>query len=149
MKTIIVVLIIASFLQATVLPLDLVLIILICRSYIKTEKANLFLAFAFGLFVAHLNLYPIGLESIVYLILIQMTQMMSKSPLLNHAIVIMPLTFILLLLNDIVSSLLIHQSVHLMPKVAMESILSLPIFYLLRLWEERFIVRKEIKLKVG
>jgi len=40
-----------------------------------------------------------------------------------------------------------HQGAQF-PKIFLESLLSLPIFYLLRLWEERFTVRKEIKLKV-
>lgn len=148
MKTLITVLIICSFLQSTIIHLDLVLIILICRSYIKSDRANLFLAFSFGLFNAHLNLNTLGVTSILYLILVQITQMLSKSRLAGNFVLIIPLSLILLSINDVVFSFLNHQSLHLFPKVILESLLSLPILYLARLWEERFIVRKEIKLKV-
>lgn len=148
MKTFIVVAIIASFLQSTILPLNLVLIILICRAYIRTEKVNLFLAFIFGLLVAHLTLHPLGLESLIFMIVIQVTQMMSRSPFSTHALLIIPLSFILLSSDLVAISILTQKSIHLMPQVAIESLLSLPIFYLVRVWEERFIIRKEIKLKV-
>lgn len=148
MRTLIVILIIASFIQFTILPFNLVLIILICRAYIKTEKENLFLAFAFGLVVSHLSLNIFGLQSLIYLILIQITQMLSKLRLAGHPLLIIPLSFIFLSLNTVTISLVTAQTTALFPQVMIESLLSLPIFYLMRVWEERFIVRSEIKLKV-
>ncbi len=148
MKTLIIILIIASFLQTTILPLDLVLIILICRSYIKTEKENLYLAFFTGLLISHLNLTPLGFMSILYLILIQITQILSKSRLAGNPLVIIPLSFVLLSLNQIINSYPLHQTIQIFPAVLIESILSLPILYLIRLWEERFTVSRAIKLKI-
>jgi len=148
MKTLIVVLIIASFIQTTILPIDLVLIILICRSYTKSSVSNLYLALGFGLLIAHLNLNTLGIDSLIYILAVQITQALSKVRLAGNSLLIIPITFILLGLSHLVSSIILHQSLNLFPKVLIESLISLPIFYGIRLWEERFIVRKEIKLKV-
>ncbi len=148
MKTLIVILIIASFIQTTIIPLDLVLIILISRSYLKSGRENLYLAFFFGLLISHLTLTLIGVKSILYLMLVQITQMLSKSRLAGNAWIVVPLAFILLSTNQITNSFLQHQTIQIFPKVLIESFLSLPVLYLVRLWEERFITPKDIKLRV-
>ncbi len=140
MKTLILILIVIAFIETTILPLNLGLLILICRSYIKTEDKNLYLAFGFGLLISFLNLSPLGLLSLKYLGLVQLTQMLSTSPLAGRSILIIPISFVLLLFY--------HHNLQVVPKVIIESLLSLPILYFVKLWEERFIVRKEIKLRV-
>lgn len=148
MKTLIVILIVAAFLQTTILPLDLVLIILICRAYVKGGKENLYLGFIFGLLISHLSLTLMGVKSILYLIFITVTQLLSKTRLAGNSLIIIPLSFILLSANQITNSILLGQSLQIFPRVLVESVISLPILYLIRLWEERFIVRGDIKLKV-
>lgn len=147
MKTLIFILIIIAFIQTAVLPLDLILLILICRGYIKTEEKNLYLAFGFGILVAHLQVLSLGLVSIAYLTFVELTQMLSKSSLAGPNLLIVPLTFVLLSLNQITTSLFLHQTPEFFPKVIIESALSLPVLFLVKLWEERFIVKHEIKLR--
>lgn len=147
MKTLVAILLIASFLQATVLPVNLVLVVLICRAYLKPKMSNLNLAFIFGLLISLLFLSPLGWNSIIYLVLVEATQLLSKSPLSRHPFLIIPLTFILLMVEMVVSPLFTHQSAFF-SQIVIESILSLPIFYLVKIWEERFIVTKEIKLRI-
>lgn len=146
MKTLIIILIIAAFLQTTILPIDLVLLILICRAYIKSEKENLYLAFAFGLFVSYLNLSSLGLQSLIYLGAVLVTQMLSKLQFAGNPLLIVPTVLILLSLNQVITSYINQNTLELF-SVAMAALLSLPILYLVRLWEERFIVQKSIKLK--
>lgn len=148
MKTLIVVLIIAAFLQNTYFSLDLVLIILICRAYTRSDKANLFLAFALGFLDSHLNLTALGFQSIIYLVIVQITASLSKSPLSGNSFLIIPISLALLSLNQLANLIFLHQTLLIFPKTIFGSLLSLPVLYLVRLWEERFIVRKEIKLKV-
>lgn len=148
MKTLITILIIASFIQATVLPINLVIIILICRAYIGTERSNLYLAFGFGLLISHLNIHQLGLQSIIYLVLVQLTHMLSKSKITANYLFIIPISFVLLLINNVSISIFTHQTINYWPQVLIESLLSLPILFLIRLWEERFVVRKEIKLRI-
>ncbi len=148
MKTLIAVLIILSFIQAAIIPINLVLIVLICRSYLKADKANLYLAFGFGLLDAHLNLTALGLSPLVYLLMIQITQSLSKSPLTGNSFLIIPISFVLFFAKDQLTFFFTAQIPSPISKALIESLLSLPVLYLLRLWEERFIVRKEIKLKI-
>lgn len=147
MKILIIVLIIAAFLQTTILPIDLVLLILICRSYIKADRANLYLAFFFGILVSHLNLVNIGFQSLIYLGIVEVTEILSKIRLAGNPLLVVPLTFFFLVVNQLANSLLSHNTFEL-SKIIFACLLSLPILFLVRLWEERFIVRKEIKLKM-
>lgn len=147
MKTLIIILIIASFLQTTIIPIDLVLLILICRAYVRIDQVNLYLGFAFGILTSHLSLTVLGLESLIYLFSIEATNMLSKLRLAGNPLLIMPISLVFLSLNQITCAVINHQTFEL-SKIIFASFLSLPILYLVRLWEERFIVRKEIKLKV-
>lgn len=148
MKTLIIILIIASFVQTTVWPFDLVLIILICRSYIRISKSNLYLAFIFGILVSFLSLTTIGFYSLIYLFAVSGTQVLSQHRLARNSLAVVPITFLMMCFSRIVTSIFMHKSVDLFPNVLIESIISLFIFYALRLWEERFIVRADIRLKV-
>ena len=148
MKTLILILIIISFIQTTLMSLNLVLIALIARSLIRPEKNDLILSFGFGLLISHLSLAPLGFQSLMYLILVQITQSLSRSRLSANPLLIIPLVLILSSVDIIATSLLARQSIGLMPQILIEGLISLPIFYSLRLWEERFLIRKEIKLRV-
>lgn len=148
MKTLIFVLIICSLIQETIWPLDLVLIILICRSMIRTDPANLYLSFAFGLLISHLGLTTLGIKSLIYLVSAEGTQILSKSRFSTNPFLIVPVSFIFLLADAIFSQLPSTLTFQILPRVILESLLALPVFYLVRLWEERFIVHKGIKLKV-
>lgn len=147
MKALIVVLIVAAFLQTTVLPIDLVLLILICRAYLKSGRENIYLASAFGFLVAHLNLTNLGLTAFFYLVIVQITQVISRRSFFNHPLVIIPVSFILLSFSHITNFLLNSQTIE-PPKILLAALLSLPVFYLMKFWEERFVVRKEIKLRI-
>ncbi len=148
MKTLIIILIIASFLQTTILPINLVLIILICRSYLKISPSNLYLAFIFGLFLSHLHLITLGLNSLIFIVCVQITQGLSKTRLAGNSLLIVPITFVLLSIFGILTSVFLNQSINLFPKVLLESLISLPILYILKVWEERFKVSGDIKLKM-
>lgn len=148
MKTLIIILILVSFFQTTIIPLDLVLIILTCRSFLKISKSNLYLAFFFGLLISHLRLVNLGFDSLIYLLGVQITQILSKFRLAGNSLLIIPLTFILITLSQFINLLFLQESLSLFPKVLIEAGLSLPILYILRVWEERFIVQGGIKLKI-
>lgn len=147
MKTLIVILILAAFLQTTILPINLVLLILICRAYLKSEKENLYLAFAFGFFTAHLDLINLGLNSIMYLLIIQATQQLSKWSFSGHPLLIVPISFVLLFFYQFVNDYIAQQGL-IVQQIIFTALISLPIFFLIRLWEDRFVVKKDIKLKI-
>lgn len=142
MKTIIAVLIFLSFLQTSVLPLNLVLIVVLVRSFVKVDSANLILAFVFGMLLSHLQNQPAGLQSLVNIILVEAVYLWKRTPFSHSIWTILPVVGVLLVLSDIGNGILNW------PKIILEIILILPIYLTVRFWEERFIVRREIKLKV-
>lgn len=148
MKTLIIILTALSFLQSTFIFLDLVLIILILRSYIVLDKSNFYLAFGFGLLLSHLNFTPLGFQSLIFLLIVGATHLISKSPFSSNLFTIIPITFVFLSLNNVALSLLLHQSIQISLKILLESLFSLPIYIFFRMWEERFVVKPGIKLKL-
>lgn len=141
-------LILISFLQTTLLPLNLVLLILISRSFIVSEKQNLWLAFWFGLLVSFLSGFPLGSLSIIYLFIVALVQSIKKAQFVSHWVFILPLSFILLLFDHLVRNLVIGASFNFIP-VIIQTALALPVYLLVRLYEERFIPKAGIRLKVG
>jgi len=73
--------------------------------------------------------------------------MLSKIRLAGNPLLIVPITLVFLSLNRIINSLLSHTTWEF-SGVILTAFLSLPTLYLIRFWEERFIVRKGIKLKI-
>lgn len=148
MKAIILILILTTFIQATILPVDLVLLILILRTYITKEKSNLFLAFSIGFLVSHLSLSPLGLQSIIYLIAVQLTQIYARLPYWNTLLTLMPFIVLLLVANTFILALVTNQSINIWPDLILEGIFSIPVYLMIRFWEERFIIRNNTKLKM-
>lgn len=147
MKTLIAILILSAFLQTTIFPFDLTLIILLLRTLIKPSKSNLYLAFLTGLLVSHLSSAPLGLYSFIYLLLVQLGLILAKSRFSNHMLIIYIEVTAFLVIENLSLSLFVGQSVMLWPKVFVESLLTLPIYIVLRLYEERFVINKEIRLR--
>ena len=148
MKTLIIILILCAFLQTTILPIDLVLPALIFRSYIVSDKSNLYLAFFFGLLVAHLSGTNLGVQSLIYLLIVELIRVISRIPALNTILTIIPITFLALTFNSVVLAIFNGSSIQLWPEILLESVAALPVYLLIRFWEERFVVRPEIKLKI-
>lgn len=148
MKTLIFILILVSFLQTTIIPINLVLLILILRAYIAGEKTDLYLGFAFGLLLSHLTSTVMGLQSIIFVILIYITHIFSKLPLAKSGLIVIPLIFFCSLVDSFILSLVMKQTLIIWPKIIIESLLTLPIFMLIRFWQERFISNTGVKLKI-
>lgn len=147
MKLLIVALIFISFLQSTILPINLVLLILISRSFVIAERQNLYLAFGIGIFLALLIGQTIGFLSFIYLVLIFLVQLIKKSPLSSNWITILPTAFLVLTVSEISQSLAFNFSFNLVP-LLYQMFLVLPVYFLIRFWEERFVVKEEVKLKI-
>lgn len=148
MKTLIVILILLSFLQVTLIPLNLVLIALIFRAYIVSEKENLYLAFFFGVLISFLNSLPLGLHSLIYLGIVQSIHLFKKTYFSGNFLVMLPAIAVLLSLNSILISMFQKSSIQLWPIIFQETLLGVPVYFVLKFWEERFSVKPEVKLKV-
>lgn len=149
MKTLIVILTLAAFLQTTILGVNLVLLVLILRTFIKPDRSNLYLAFFLGLLISLLNFTSLGTESLIFICLVELVDIFGGRFHISDNILAVPiLTALVLTLAGILSSLLLHQTIQLSWIVVLWTIVvAFPVYLLLRFWEERFIV-KDVKLKV-
>lgn len=145
-------LLILSFLQGSVVYFNLVFIAIICRSFVTPERSNFWLAFGFGLLLSILLGYPLGSLSIIYLVIVWLIQFARKAQVVSNWVVVLLSMFFLLGINQIFLNVLNGSSIINSLRwsaLLTEVILVLPIYLLVRFWEERFITRKDIRLKVG
>lgn len=142
------VLILLSFLQEAFLPFNLVLLVLVARAFVVTEKENYYLAFIFGLVLSFLAGYPLGSLSIIYLMIVLIINIFRKFQFVRHPLIVIPVAGVALLSDQLARSLMLSSNIDL-GQIPIQIILSIPIYFAVLLWEERFIVRKDIKLKVG
>jgi len=141
MKTIVIILILLAFLEAAMLPIKLVLTILLVRAFVRQDSANLILAFGLGLLLSHLQNQPLGLNALIFLILVEAVYLWSKTTFSHNLWTAFPVIGIFLFVAEFVTDK--HYA-----NIIWELLL-VPLIYLsVRFWEERFIVRRETKLKL-
>lgn len=148
MKTYFFLLILAAFLQASFLPLNLVLMLLICRSLVLPgKKENLILAFAAGILLSLLQSQNIGFWALVFLLVVRGVALTKKLPVSKNLLTVLSVSIITITLVTLTQQLFFKQSFD--PKLVLfESVLILPLYLIMLFWEERFEVRPEIKLKL-
>lgn len=147
MKIFFLVLILLAFLQSAFLPLNLVLVLLIARSLAIEDKSNLILAFGSGLVLSFLTQVNLGYWPVVLILAVRLTAMIRKIPVSFNPAVIILSGIIVISIVAIINSFFIGENIQILYRV-FEAILVLPAFYLTRAWEERFVVKGTIKLRM-
>lgn len=140
-------LILLVFLQEAFLPFNLVILIIVCRSFIVPEKENYYLAFFFGLLSSFLAGYQLGILSMIYLIIILAINIFRKLQFATHPLIVIPVAGGALLIDAAIKSFMFSSSVNYWSIIA-QVVLVIPIYFIVLFWEERFIPKKDIKLKV-
>ena len=131
-----------AFLQASIWPLNLGLILILTRAFVISGKANLFYAFGFGLLLSYLYQLPLGLLSLICIALVEFVYFWSKTPFSKNILTILPVIGGLILIVEF------FTGAKIWPQILLEVALILPTFLIVRFWEERFFAPKEIKLRV-
>ncbi len=140
-------LILFCFLQEAFLPFNLVLLVLVSRAFVVSEKENYYLAFAFGLLLSFLAGFSLGVLSITYLSLVFVIHIFRRIQFVTHPLIVIPIAAVSLFLDSTIRSLFISSSLNLMSFIT-QIILIIPVYFATLFWEERFIPKKDIKLKV-
>lgn len=137
-----------SFLQGSGLPVNLVLLILIARSLVVSDKRNFWLAFSFGLFLSYLLNLPLGLLSLLYLLVVSAIYIIKKTHIASHPLILILLSLVFVTLDHLTGQLgsKLHISYFL---ISIEMILVVPVYLIVRFWEERFTPRGDVRLKMG
>lgn len=143
----ILILIFVSLLQSSFLSFDVILLVLIARTFITPGKTNLFLAFGFGLLISYLVGAPIGVYSVIYLILVTLASIARSRLLSSRFLIIIPLFALLLFTAAILKMGFLNASLNL-SGVILQSTLSFPIFLAVKFWEEHFTIQIGVRLKI-
>jgi cell shape-determining protein MreD len=143
----IILLILITFIQTSVLAIDLVLLFLIVRSFSVESKSNYLLAFFFGLLVSLLNAEILGIMSIFYLLIVKIVHIIKSMTFAQNWVTIFPLTAVILIVSFFVKSLVLKtgQDFNL---VILQLLLVLPIYIIVAFWEERFLGKTDLRLKL-
>ncbi len=147
MKSFIFILTLAIFLQASFLPVNLVLLLLISRALIKSDKANYYLALYGGILYGLLTSSNIGFYSIILILFVQIIEILKKSRLSTHPLTVLIVIAIANLVLTLIESLFFHQQI-LIQVLILTTVLALPVYGLMRIWEERFVPDRAIRLKI-
>lgn len=126
---------------------DFILLILVTRSLIISDTSNFWLAFTFGLLYAFLANFPLGSLSLIYLLLLFLSQLTKKFTVHASWWYIFPFAFLLFALGSFLESFFLHFDFNL-KNILLLAIFSLPIYLFLKFCQERFIPQKEIRLKL-
>lgn len=147
MKGLIIILVFASLIQSSLLPINLVLMILIIRSFTVDAKSNFYLAFIFGLVISLLQGQIMGLISLINLFSVSLVTVLKRSQIVQNLITLMLAGVAVLTIDNIIQSLIAQASLDF--KLAIyHTIILIPMYLLVRFLEERFVVQKEIKLRL-
>lgn len=148
MRFFIFLLILAAFLQTAIIPTNLCLMLLICRSFVVSEKENFYLGFAVGLFLGVLSSQNVGFWPVIFLVAVKLVSVIRRLPIASNILAIVPVSLVLLGLSQFFESFVFGQSFNT-GGIFIGVILSLPAYVIIKFWEERFIVKSDIRLKIS
>ncbi len=147
MKIFLLVLILFAFLQSAFLPVNLILICLIARSLLIQDSSNYYLAFFGGLILSFLTQDNMGYWPLILLLTVKICYMISKLPISLTPFTVTLWAGIIIFSLEFLNMIFMHTNFEFVPAL-IETLLIIPAFYLIRVWEGRFIVKRNIKLKI-
>src|SRR3989442_339688 len=126
MKTFILILTIAAFIQSSFLPINLVLILLICRSLTTSDGANLVLAFFGGILLGVLSSTNLGFLSLIMIVVVKLIDLIKKLPISINVLTAIPISFVIILAVEYFEQIFMGQTLNF-PKVMIETLLVIPV----------------------
>lgn len=147
MKLFTFILLIAAFLQTSFLPLDLCLILLVCRSYAIHQPNNYFLALLTGLFLGILTSTNVGFWPIIFVTAVLIIHLVRLLPITSRFLTVVPVAFLILLGSDMAANFFLRLPFNFWYP-AIGSLIALPIYVAIKEWEERFVAKPGIKLRL-
>lgn len=146
MKTFLLIIILCSFLQSAFLGINLVLVFIIGRSLATNDKNNLYLAFIGGITLSFLMQVNLGYWPLILLIVSKITSSAKFLPLsLNPLMILLVGGAQIALVSG--GNMLIYGSEFKVLNIILEAVFVIAAFYLTKAWDERFVAKREIKLK--
>lgn len=147
MRVYLLALILIALIQSSLLPINLCLCAIIAKSFASYGKENYYLALITGITLGILSTINLGFWALILLIVVWITHLVRKLPITTNYLTILPVSFGIILVVTLLESFFLNQKINYWI-IIIESVLTLPLFVLIKIWEERFVVRDDIKLKL-
>lgn len=147
MRLFIVILILSAFVQSAFLPINLCLILIISRSFIKDTKSNLIAAFLVGILLSLLTSTNIGFWAVTFLVVCKVIQLIKNIPQVNSSKLFLVFAFLIISAVSFLAQIFTGEPFSII-NVIIESAVCLPVYILIRFWEERFMPNTDIRLKI-
>ena len=147
MKLFLALLLISSFIQSSVLPIDLCLVFIICYALITDYKSNLIVVFLGGILLSLLTVVNLGFWPIIFLLVLKSTTLIKKMPFATNFWLFVPAVFLISLGVNFLTMIFLGQSIEFL-RIIFNTFAAIPIYFFFRFWEERFVVKHDIRLKL-
>lgn len=148
MNVLIGVIILSAFLQTSFIGIDILLLILVCRSFILESRANYFLAFVTGMLISLLAVQNLGFWALIYLLVVKIGHVFGKLPFNRGLLTLVPAVVISVLFSTVLQWLVLGITIN-WTKPIIEIFVAIPIYFLLDFWEDRFMAHTtNVKLKL-
>lgn len=147
MRVYLIALILLALVQSSLLPVNLCLLFIIAKSFAKYGKENYYLGLLAGITLGILTTANLGFWALIFLMVVYTTHLVRKLPITANFLTILPVSFGIILIVTLVESFFLSQKINNW-MIIIEPVLTLPLFILIKIWEERFVVRDDIKLKI-
>ncbi|OGE32171.1 hypothetical protein A2631_05665 [Candidatus Daviesbacteria bacterium RIFCSPHIGHO2_01_FULL_44_29] len=132
-------LILAAFLQTSFLPIDLCLLLIICRNLLVSDRSIFWIAFTGGLVLGFLSGHNLGLYPIIFLVISKLTQLFKNSPLSSNMITSLLFAAAVIVFFSVLEKFIFGFSISWM-KIILDIFLIIPLYLSLLYWEERFVI---------
>lgn len=147
MKTLLLLITFFAFLQSAFLGVNLVLVLIVARGLVVDDREALFLGFFGGLILGFLTQVNLGYYPLVFILTIKAAGVLKKLPVAFNLLTVLLFGAVLIILNAFLNSLFIGQMFDVYPHL-IEIVLVLAFYFPVKFWEERFIVKKQAKLRI-
>lgn len=145
MKAYLFILVLAALFQASFVPVNLVLVLLICRSLIVQERANLFLAFGIGIFLGLLQTDNLGFWPLLFLVVTEVAHLSRGLPVFKNLGLILLVSGVLIVSSELLQALVLKEAFNV-SRTVVEAVLVLATYPFLLFWEQRLVGQPGIKL---
>lgn len=147
MRLFLLLIVLFAFLQSAFLNINLVLVVLIARNLYLDSRENLWLAFLGGLVLSFLTQTNLGYWPLILIMVVKLGQLLRKLPVSFNPLMVFLAGGFQILLVVLLNKFFLNERIELYPHV-LEAVLVVPAYFLIRFWEERFVTKGVIRLKV-
>ena len=148
MNVLIGLIILSAFLQTSFIGINIVLLFLVCRSFIVESRMNYFLAFFVGLLISILAVQNLGFWALVFLIAVKIGHVFGKLPFNRGLLTALPAIALSVFTATVLQGVIEGQTINWNIPV-IEIVIGIPIYFFLSFWEDRFMVHtSNVKLKL-